>query len=134
MREARKLTICGLTYRVVFATAEEVHHLEDSDGFVSMGTNTIFVKAGMPESRMRDALLHEVMHAFLESSGVGSFMRDNFRGDSDSFERFEETFIRLVVPSIIRLVDDNGPSLMRVPKQTKAQHVEYTKSKRRAKR
>lgn len=134
MREARKLTICGLTYRVVFATAEEVHHLEDSDGFVSMVTNTIYVKAGMPESRMRDALIHEVMHAFLESSGVGSFMKDNFRGDDEAFLRFEETFIRLTVPSIIRLVDDNGPSLLRVPKPHKAQPFERTKSKRRAKR
>jgi hypothetical protein len=134
MVEAKSLTICGLTYRVVFARADEVHHLEDSDGFASFSTNTIYVRAGMPESRMRDALIHEVMHAFLESSGVGSFMKDSFRGDDAAFERFEETFIRLVVPSVIRLIEDNGPSLMRVPKQTKVQGSERAKSKRRAKR
>ncbi len=134
MREAKRLTICGLTYRVVFATVDEVHHLEDSDGLTSLGTNTIYVRAGMPESRMRDALLHEVLHAFLESSGVGSFLKDNFRGEVDAFERFEETLIRLVVPSIIRLVDDNGANLLRVPKQSKAQAPSRVKDKRRAKR
>lgn len=115
MREVRKLTICGLTYRVVYATADEVHHLEDTDGYCSMATNTIYVRSGMPKTRTRDALVHELMHAFFEASGVGSFMKDNFRGDEEAFDKFEETFIRLTVPSLLRLVDDNGDALVNVP-------------------
>lgn len=116
MREASTLTVCGLTYRVVYATPDEVHHLEDSEGYASLHTNTIYVREGMPKSRTRDALVHEIMHAFLEGGGVGSFLKDNFKGDADAFEKFEETLIRLVVPSLIRLVEDNGGALMTVPK------------------
>lgn len=116
MREVTKLTVCGLTYRVVFATADEVHHLEESEGFASLSTNTIYVREGMPKSRTRDALVHEIMHAFLEATGLGSFLKDNFRGSEEAFSNFEETLIRLTVPALIRLIEDNGAALMCVPK------------------
>lgn len=108
------LKICGLEYKVVFATSEEVPELLGKEGFTSCTTNTIYVHAHLPQSRMRDTLVHEVLHAFLEASGIGSFLSDRVRGD---YEKTEETLVRLMVPSLLRLVDENGSALIDVPRE-----------------
>jgi hypothetical protein len=107
--QGSSLTICGLEYRVVVAGVDEVPELAGKEGLTSCVTNTIYLRAGMPVSRTRDALVHEVMHAFLEASGIGSFLSDRVRGD---YDKFEETLIRLIVPALLRLVDDNGEGLV----------------------
>lgn len=106
------LKICGLEYRVVYATSDEVPELAGNEGHTSCSTNTIAIRSNLPPSRKRDTLVHEVMHAFLEASGVGSFLADRVRGD---YDRIEETLIRLVTPAIIRLIEDNGAALIDVP-------------------
>lgn len=123
------LQICGLEYRVVFASSDEVPLLREKEGMTAFDTNTIYVRSGMPLSRMRDTLVHEVMHAFLESSGVGYFLQDSVK--VEDFEKFEETLIRLLVPSVLRLVEENGQALVDVPKECIA---EKKSSKGRGKR
>jgi hypothetical protein len=122
------LKICGLEYRVVFASVEEVPELAGKEGFVSLATNTIYVLRGMPASRTRDALAHEVGHAFFEATGIGSFIADRVRGD---YDRFEETLIRLLVQQMLRLLEDNGSALLEIPKGvTKAVKATYTGPKK----
>lgn len=106
------LKICGLEYRVVYASSDEVPELAGKEGLTVCSTNTIYVRANLPACRARDALVHEVMHAFFEASGIGSFLSDRVRGD---YDKFEETFIRLIVQPVLRLVEENGRSLIEVP-------------------
>lgn len=113
MREVHKLVICCLVYRVVCATGEEVPKLLEHDGWADTDSNTIFLKEGMPPTRMRDTLVHEIAHAWLEASGLGEMLQSSFKGAD--FESFEEQLIRVAVPSILQLVQDNGTSLVRVP-------------------
>lgn len=108
MHEGRGLKLCGQEYRVVYATGDEVPQLVDNEGWCDTARNIIYVRAGMPASRTRDVLVHEAMHALLESSGLGYFLRTSLGQSEAEFEEFEETFIRLVVPTVIRLVDDNN--------------------------
>ena len=107
------LKICGLEYRVVFATNEEVPELVGREGYTVPSSNTIYIRSNLPASRARDTLLHEVLHAFFEASGVGSFLSDRVRGD---YDKFEETLIRLLVQPILRLVEENGRALIAIPK------------------
>lgn len=111
------LKICGLEYRVVFASTEEVPELAGKEGWTVPSTNTIYIRSNLPFSRARDTMLHEVLHAFFEASGVGSFLNDRVRGD---YDKFEETLIRLLVQPILRLVEENGRALIAVPKAQKA--------------
>lgn len=111
MREVRRLSIVGQEYTVITATAEEAPELEAEEGHTRFSRNTILVREGLPTSRDRDTLLHEVSHAFLEATGLGSFIKDNLRPGVDATE-FEETLIRLAVPGILRMVDENGQALV----------------------
>lgn len=114
MREAKRLIICGLEYRVVYATGEEVPELVENEGWCNTKASTIYLRANMPPSRMRDTLVHETAHAFIEASGLSHFLGNHFESE-DKYEAFEETLIRLFVPSLLRLVDDNGTALVDVP-------------------
>lgn len=106
VREARKLLICGLEYRLLFATPEEVPQLRENDGWTDFATNAIYIRKGLPRTRTIDVFVHEWKHAFFEASGIGNLLEDHFKGES--FERFEETLIRLEVPWLVRLFADHG--------------------------
>lgn len=106
------LKICGLEYRVVYATADQVPELAGKEGYTDFVSNTIYIRSNLTPCRSRDVRMHEVAHSFLEASGIGSFLSDRVRGD---YDKFEETLIRLVVQPILRLVDENGAALVHVP-------------------
>ncbi len=106
LSDETKIPICGLEYRVVFATPEECPKLRGREGFTSCATNTIYIRKGLPLTRTIDVFLHEWRHAFNEASGVGSYQEDHFKGES--YDKFEETAIRLEIPWIVRLLQDTG--------------------------
>jgi hypothetical protein len=116
----QRLSICGLEYRVVYASSDDVPELIENDGHTSCSTNTIYIRTNLSSSRKRDTLLHEILHAFLEASGIDHFLGHALKGDPKEYERFEETLIRLVVPSILRLVEENGAALLDIPATVKA--------------
>lgn len=105
----RKLKICGLEYDVIFATAAEDPRLVDNEGFTDASACKIYVRSTLSPSRMRDTLLHEIVHAFVEASGLCGFLQASVRGN---YDRFEEALVRLVTPSLLRFVDDNGTSAL----------------------
>lgn len=111
---SHELVICGLVYTVVFAHPDNVPDLRGNEGCCISGANTIFIREGMPPSRTRDAILHEVTHAFLEASGIRHLLLGVYNGTA--FDDFEETLIRILVPSVLRLIDDNGRGLVASPK------------------
>lgn len=116
----QRLSICGLEYKVVYASSDDVPELIENDGHTSCSTNTIYIRTNLTVSRKRDTLLHEILHAFLEASGIDHFLGHALKGEAKEYERFEETLIRLVVPSILRLVEENGGALLDVPTKVKA--------------
>lgn len=128
LRASRSLSICGLEYRVVFATSEEVPALESNEGYTSCETNTIYLASNIPRSRMRDALVHEVCHAFLEASGLGSFLQTSLK-DKAAYDDFEETLIRVAVPHVLRLVLENGKALIEVPRAQRGATRAISKAK-----
>lgn len=137
LREVRRLSICGLEYRVVFASAVEVPALADNEGWTSTETNTIYLDASVPRTRLRDALVHEVLHAVLEASGLGSLLATALKQSSQAYEDFEETLVRLAVPHVLRLIEENGKALIEPPRvlaRTQARSATKAKSRGRRKR
>ncbi len=112
--EGSSVTICGLAIRVIYGTDLEIPELVGNEGYYSREQGAIYVQANLPHSRMRDTLAHELAHAFLDASGLGAFFASRLKADDD-YEDFEELTIRLFVPNFLRLIDDNGGSLLHVP-------------------
>lgn len=110
MTKLFSLNICGLDYSVISGQASEIPGLDMAEGLCIREKNTIYLREGMPDSRTRDALLHEIIHAYLEASGLGHLIQSNLR-ENVVYEDFEETLIRLIVPSLLRLVEDNNSAL-----------------------
>ncbi len=134
MSESRKLAMCGLEYRVVFATGDEVPELIENEGWCCTRLNTIYVRRGMPRTRTVDALVHEIGHGFIEGSGLGHFFQGALKGGPEALELFEETFIRLATPWIIRLVEDNGAALLQVPSSVPPAPTPTPPTRKRAKK
>jgi len=117
VKSVGELNVCGLVYRVFVASVDESSDLSaEEDGVCVASSGQILVRASLSPSRKRDTLVHEIAHAFLEASGIREFMRTRVKGDYDAFE---EAFIRLLVPSFLRFVDDNAKELVRLVRKGK---------------
>jgi hypothetical protein len=74
---------------------------ETLSGYTNFGDLVITVDGNMPESRVQEILLHEVMHACLYSVGE---VNDLIKGDDD-----EEGVIRPLAPALLHtLVTNEG--------------------------
>jgi hypothetical protein len=100
--------ICGQRWEIHLATAHRIKALRTEEGHCKYGENRIFLREGLLRSnptRFRDALLHELAHAWFESSGVGPLIHSNLR-DGVDWRALEEDLIRVAVPHVLVLVDD----------------------------
>jgi len=111
MHKIGELDIAGIDYRVFIATSDEAPGLADSYGYTSTQTQRIYLKEGISFSQMRDTLFHEIVHAFLECSGIGAYLASQVKGEWDDVE---ETLIRLLVPAGLRMLDDNNGELAKL--------------------
>jgi hypothetical protein len=118
MKEVGELSVCGLVYRVAVASVDETSDLSaDDDGACVYSSGRIFIRASLSPSRKRDALVHEIAHAFIEASGLQAFLK-SWVGE-EKYDAFEESFIRLLTPAFLRFVDDNARELVRLVKKGK---------------
>lgn len=111
MHRIGELDIVGIEYAVVIATSDEAPGLSDCYGYTSTRDQKIYLKEGISLCQMRDTLLHEIVHAYFECSGVGAYLASVVKGEWDEVE---ETLIRLLVPSSLRMLDDNDGELGRL--------------------
>lgn len=105
-----RLNICGMPYTVAVATAEEQPILDENEGWTEFKKGQILLRDGASLSRMRDTLVHEIAHAFLEATGVGAYLQSQV----DDWEQVEETLVRLIAPNLVRLIDDNDGELSKL--------------------
>ena len=109
MREVGRLNVCGIRYRVFMVADDEVPELVDGEeGACVPSKARIYLRASMPRELYRDTLVHEIGHAWLLASGLVEFLKGRVHGDIDAFE---ETLIRLAVPSLLQLLDANQTEL-----------------------
>jgi Zn-dependent peptidase ImmA (M78 family) len=107
MQVLKTLVICGQEIRVIVASPKEVPALSDKYGLSDFDAGAIYLHEENTPSRMRSVLVHEVLHVFLEASGLGQFFAGHLAKGKD-FDALEETAIRLATPHVVALLSDNG--------------------------
>jgi hypothetical protein len=94
---------------IIEATADDCPDLRSdeagglNDGSFSQEQLTVFVRAGMSKTQRRDAIAHELAHAFLYLSGIGALLSGVVRWKKGAHD-FEETLVRLAAPHLGRLI------------------------------
>lgn len=107
----RTVTICNVRVPIIRATADQVPELvEDGrllDGFFCFERAVIVIRAGQAPSLERDAICHEVSHAFLYLSGLAHVLRGQVKTE---YTDFEEQLVRIATPHIVALLLSEGSS------------------------
>jgi len=107
MKQFASFPIGGQTWTAWYVTKAEMATLDpetELEGLCDFKSCRMYVRKFRNKDRRRDALIHEVCHAFLEATGVGNFLEDSYSGPD--FGKFEEGLIRLVVPHLATLIGD----------------------------
>lgn len=90
MRES--VNILGSEWKIVFRKISEDKTLEDAEGYASMSSNTIVIRSENIENAenferyQKRVLRHELIHAFLQESGLAQ----NSIEDAGAWARNEE--------------------------------------------
>lgn len=86
------ISILGAEWKIIFRKISEDKNLEDAEGYASMSSNTIVVRSENLEEienferYQKRVLRHELIHAFLQESGLAQ----NSIEDTGAWARNEE--------------------------------------------
>ncbi len=110
MKLYRRVNVCGLSYEVYFASAEEVPNLSADEARTEYQENRIYIRESLRNNptRVRDNLVHELQHAILEASGLGAWMRAHTKLSKAHYIEFEELLIRIQTPALITTLQSAG--------------------------
>lgn len=88
--------VCGQEYEIVVDPNLKI------DGECSFSENIIRIKPGMAFWRSMDTILHELLHAIFDASGLGWTMRQRLKMSKAEWHKFEEDFIiRPMTPALL---------------------------------
>lgn len=107
MKQFATFRLGGKTWTAHYVTKAEMralHPAEELEAQCDYEQCKLYVRRFRNLDQRRDAFLHEVCHAFLESTGIGNLMQSNYSGAD--FVKFEEDLIRLFVPHLATFLDD----------------------------
>lgn len=60
----------------------------------------IYIREMPSKPRMYDALIHELLHAVIDTSGIGTLLSNNMKRGS-KWDELEEQLVRILTPHII---------------------------------
>lgn len=92
-------------YHVSKAELRAMDPTKNLEGLCDYEKCHLYVRRFKSVDRMRDVFLHELAHAFLDSTGVGHWLEGRMK-DPDAWVDTEEDLIRLLVPHLAQLIDD----------------------------
>lgn len=99
--------IGGQDWTAHLVSAAEMKKLDGDatdEGLMRPETQQIFIRRIKNKSRLRDTFLHEICHAFLESTGMQHQLQTGYKGKD--YHEWEETLIRIFVPHLATFIDD----------------------------
>jgi hypothetical protein len=101
-------TICGVRVPIYRATVDQFPELSGCDGYWDPVRSIIWVRQGQSETQERDALVHELAHAFLTLSGLSTTLKV-FLGPErsqywDGDDGVEEALVRQATPHLVALL------------------------------
>lgn len=89
-----------MSYDLRFRKTENDPGLVDCDGYTDCTNGVIVIAEELTETRARDALVHELLHAIFDGQGVASYLKTLLKRGV-KYEDAEENLIRSLTPAII---------------------------------
>lgn len=117
MKKFKTIQVGSLAYEVWFASDEEVPELKGSNGVTLLRDCRIYLDKELENNqpRLRDTLIHELLHAAWETCGATHFI-ENYSGlrTVKAKNQFEETLVRMQTSHLIAALDSAGLLVKRV--------------------
>jgi hypothetical protein len=110
VRLLRVVDMCGVRVPVVAANLEQWPALLEADGTTLDGTFdyslcAVIIRAGQSHTLLRDAVTHELVHAFLHLSGIGRQLKALMgKRAGERWEEIEEGLVRTATPHLATLL------------------------------
>lgn len=99
MKKIGEVEICGMRYDI--KTAAEVND-EDTEcyGYLDVDTHSIVIQEGLTPDRFENTLVHEVMHACFDASGLGTALAGVLKRGA-KIDDVEEQIVRGLTSTLI---------------------------------
>lgn len=110
MKRLGTIEVCGIRYSLVLATEEERPDLVDRWGVLDPETCEITLHDGMTADRFENTIVHEILHACFDASGMSTYLTSNLKRGV-SIHDVEEQLIRGLTPALITAL--RGAKLLR---------------------
>lgn len=95
------IDVNGLAYQVVLCD-KDAPVLEGGEGMTDYLDSVIWLRESDNKARLRDALVHEILHACFEASGASYLLASHLRKRARAEPgEVEEQLIRALAPSLI---------------------------------
>ena len=95
------IDVNGLAYQVVLCD-KDAPILEGGEGMTDYTEGVIWLQATENKSRLRDTLVHEILHACFEASGASYLLASHLRKRARAEPgEVEEQLIRTIAPAIV---------------------------------
>lgn len=101
MKIVGHVDICGFDYSICLASSKEVSELQNADGWCDWENCRIYLRNNLSKKRLKDTLMHEILHAIFESSGISGQLLLLKNKDFDAAEELEELIIRMLTPNML---------------------------------
>lgn len=106
MKKWKNVNICGIKYTLYFSNSEETPELKNNDACTISGIAHIYIQEDLPKERLNDILLHEVLHAILEDSGLLYWLQHATGKKGKKLFQFEEQLIRSLTPHLMTTLQE----------------------------
>jgi hypothetical protein len=99
--------VCGLSVPLCFASEKEDATLKGAHGYYDPDTGVIVLNKSLPAGSDATFLVHEVLHALLNTSGALRATAATLGIDIDKpagrkqMDTWEEVFIRVITPHVL---------------------------------
>ena len=125
MKHLGNVLICGAAYPVLEGNAGECEEMDGANGVCLTGERQIWLKEGMPASKVNDILTHEVLHGINDGAGViyATAAALGLHEDDPRLRAWEEVLVRILTPHITAAF---GPARLGLAPKKGAKRVKRT--------
>lgn len=99
MKKIGEVEICGMRYDIRTDTKLNVENAE-CYGYLDVDTHSIVIQEGLTPDRFENTLVHEIMHACFDASGLGTALSGALKRGT-KLDDVEEQIVRGLTSTLI---------------------------------
>lgn len=110
MKLLKKIVICGQRYSIFSVKKGEVKGMGRAEGMTIVSKNVIYIKERLLKNpdRFMDTLIHEILHALFDASGLGFWLKEKYQFTEEGWFKFQEKVIRFQTPALLSTLASLG--------------------------